>query len=400
MQRTDRISIHTSADRPAHAMARELYEAGPVPTVEFPGGIVVKALTRDAELRAALTDPRFVRGIRHWRAYTEGEIDTEHPIVQFMNVDHMLTANGHDHLRLRKILQPGFTRRPMEALRPIVSAILDELLDDVARAPQPVDLKAALSFPLTVRVLCHLLGLDAQHIPEMGEHIRRAFNQQDETANAAVRTFVTDVLAEKRAAPDDRILSHMLTARDADGAPLSDAELTANAMLLVSAGFETTMGALTNIVRALLEHPEQLAAVRSGATTWGQVVEEGLRYDGPVNTLGWLFATEDVHYPGGEVIRAGDAVLLCFMAANHDPDRHGPAATAFDAVAAHQSHLAFGHGVHHCLGRPLAELELSIALPGIFARFPDLRLAPDQDIPEPSPIMNHPRTLPVLTGPA
>ncbi|WP_460772077.1 cytochrome P450 [Nocardiopsis nanhaiensis] len=209
-----------------------------------------------------------------------------------------------------------------------------------------------------------------------------------------VREMIAHLVAHRRAHPDpeDRLVSALIAGAQDGDHPMPETELIDTVMLLVSAGYETTMGALTNIAHLLLTHPAHLEALRGGEVTWGQVINEGLRHSGPVNTLSWLFATEDIDYPG-QVIEAGEAVLMCYLAANRDPHRHGPSAGDFIPGRARSAHLAFGHGAHHCLGRPLARLELEIALPALFERFTDLRLAQSPVEFEPSIVMNQPAQL-------
>lgn len=362
-------------------------------TVVFPDGLVVKALTRDQELRSALNDQRFVRGVQHWKALKEGQIDPSHPMAQMMYIDSLLVYDGDLHTSRRRMLAPGFSPAAMRALSPVVGQIVEEQLDLLADATEPIDLKAEFAFPVTVRVLCALLGLDVEHMPQLADLIRTSMAGTGAGSTEQVRRAVVDVVAHKRAEPDERIVTTLLDARDEHGEPLSEQELVDTVMLLLSAGYETTMGALVNIVRALLTHPEQRDALLQGDLTWDQVITEGLRHDGPVNVLAWLFATEDVHYPNGQIIEAGEAVLMCYLAANLDPARHGDTAHRFAPDASHTGNLAFGHGPHHCLGRPLAQLELNTALPRLFERFPALRLTEAAIEPEPSVIMNQPQRL-------
>lgn len=376
-----------------HSQARVLNEAGPVATVAFPDGLVVKALTRDTELRAALTDDRFERGMRHWKALQNGVVDPDHPMAQMMAIDSLLVYDGDLHTSRRQMLADAFSPAAMRALRPVVEGIVAEQLDELGRAPSPIDLKSEYALPITLRVLCTLIGVDTAAVPDLDVLVRASMAGTGSTTTDQVRRHMITLVSHHRSHPDGSLVSSLIAWRDEDGHPLSEQELVDTVMLLVSAGYETTMGALTNITRALLTHPDQRTALSAGLVSWERVITEGLRYDGPVNGLGWLFATEDVHYPNGQVIQAGDAVLMCYLAANHDPQRHGPRATTFTPNREHTSHLAFGHGPHHCLGRPLARLELEIALPALFDRFPDLYLVDAPITPEPSIVMNQPRQL-------
>lgn len=361
--------------------------------VAFADGLEVKALTHEPQLRAALADPRFARGVQHWKALHEGDVDPAHPMAQMMRIENMLVMDGAEHTRMRSLVAPGFSPTVMRTLGPTVERIVDAQLAVVDNADQPVDLKADFAFPVTAGVLSALLGLDLERMPDVPELIRGSMSGTGEATTDQVRQAIAAVVAHKRQEPDEYIVSTLIAARDENGATLSDSELVDTVMLLVSAGYETTMGALLNITRALLTHAESRAALRRGELTWPQVISEGLRYDGPVNVLSWLFATEDIHYPDGSLIASGEAVLMCYLAANRCPARYGHTAPMFTPEREHSPSLAFGHGPHVCLGRPLARLELETALPRLFERFPDLHLAEAPMLPEASVVMNQPQHL-------
>ncbi|GAB3209231.1 cytochrome P450 [Marinactinospora endophytica] len=375
-----------------------LRAAGPVARLLLPGGVSVRAVTHYAELRAVLADPgTFARGWRNWRALVEGEVDRAHPIVGLIaGVDSMLASNGADHRRARSVLQAAFTRGRVEGLRPRVQEIVTELLEQIAAAGDRVDIKAGFAWPLPVRVLCDLLGLDEHQAPLMSDIATRVFSG-DPTVDQDARALLAKIVAAKRTEPGDDLTSALITA--CDERKISETELIDNLYLLVIAGAETTMGTLTNGIRALLNHPDQLGLLRTGRASWRTAIEEILRWDTSVALLPAVFPTRDVEI-GGTWIPAGEPILLAYSAANRDPaawedpDR-------FDITRAGRSHIAFGYGVHMCLGAPLARLELGEALPALFHRFPGLRLdAAEQDLrPAPtSPIMNHPLTLPVRLG--
>jgi cytochrome P450 len=208
--------------------------------------------------------------------------------------------------------------------------------------------------------------------------------------------ILNDLVAAKRVAPGDDLTSGLIAARDEDDARLSEAELVDTLIMMIAAGHETTVNLLDQAVTALLTHPDQLRLVTSGERTWTDVIEESLRWQAPVANLPLRYAVEDLDLDG-VTIRRGDAILAGFAAAGRDPALHGDTAGEFDLTRADKTHLSFGHGVHYCLGAPLARIEAEVALPALFGRFPALALAVPADELEPvrSFISNGHRALPV-----
>ncbi|MYT22182.1 cytochrome P450, partial [Streptomyces sp. SID7760] len=175
------------------------------------------------------------------------------------------------------------------------------------------------------------------------------------------------LVASKRALPGDDMTSLLIAARDeeGDGSALSDSELADTLFLMISAGYETTVNVIDQAVTALLTRPDQLEHVRAGRGSWGDVVEETLRHESAVKHLPMRFALADIPLPDGRTIAKGEAILASYAAANRHPDWHGPDADTFDVTRVTKDHLAFGHGVHFCLGAPLARLEVASALEGL-----------------------------------
>ncbi|MBV8933624.1 MAG: cytochrome P450, partial [Kutzneria sp.] len=212
--------------------------------------------------------------------------------------------------------------------------------------------------------------------------------------------IVHDFVAEKRAAPGEDMTSALIAARDEDGSRLNETELVDTVLLLIGAGHESTVNLLDQAITALLAHPGQLDLLRAGRHDWNEAIEEVLRWQAPVANVPLRYAVEDIE-SDGVLIRAGDAILAGYAAAGRDPDHHGSDADRFDITRRQRNHLAFGHGVHYCLGAPLARLEARIALPALFGRFPQLALAVSQDelLPMQSFISNAHQSLPVILGP-
>ncbi|WP_240687206.1 cytochrome P450 family protein [Amycolatopsis suaedae] len=377
--------------------------------VELPGGVPAWSVTGYELVKQVLTDPRFAKDpTRHWPAFTDGEIPPDWPMITWVVMDNMATHDGADHERLRKLISKGFTARRVEATRPLIEKITGELLDDLAAVPpgEVVDLKARFAYPLPARVICDLFGVpdEARADALKGGEVNINTSLTPEEAAANVEQWhraLLELVANKKKDPADDLTSGLIAAQD-EGSTLNDEELVGTLHLMFGAGSETVMNAMSKAVLALLTHPGQRRMVTDGEVGWDEVVEETLRLESPIAQFPFRYTTEDVDI-AGVTIPAGSAVLLGYASAGRDPDVHGATADEFDVTRADKSHLSFGHGVHYCLGAPLARLEASIALPALFERFPDLELAvePGDLQPQETFVMNGYQTLPVrLTRPA
>ncbi|MFF7637913.1 cytochrome P450 [Kitasatospora sp. NPDC008050] len=379
-----------------------LRAAGAVVPVELPGGVRAWAVARHAAARALLTDSRLVKDARHWAAYQRGEIPSDWPLIGLaIPGPSMVTADGEEHRRLRALVAQAFTPRRVELMRPQVERLTAGLLDGLAAGEPAVDLKSAFAFPLPMTVIGTLLGVDPADHGYLRELYERFFSSVPDPEGiqaviAALNAFVNDLVRQRRAAPGDDLTSALLAA-DVGGSELTDAEAAATLRVIIAAGHETTVNLITNAVRALLGHPEQLALVRSGVVGWDAVVEESLRWTPPTSNFLFRYAMRDVTVDG-VVVPAGDPVLISYNAIGRDPRQHGGSAELFDITRDPIRHLSFGHGPHVCPGSPLARLEAQVALPALFERFPDLVLAvPDAELrSNASIVVNSLRELPVL----
>ncbi|MGW7661410.1 cytochrome P450 family protein [Streptomyces sp. NPDC054756] len=377
---TDRISIDPfGADIPGESA--RLRARGPIVPVELPGGIPAWAPTTYDTLRELILDPRVSRDPRqHWRLWPEvGEHPSWGWILGWVGVVNMLSTYGGDHARLRKLVAPSFTQRRTEMMRPRVEAITAELLDALDTGGDAVDLKAAFAHPLPMRMICELFGVPDGLREDTATLIAAIMDTSDPTPEHAafvqerIGSVLGALIAHRRQHPGDDLTSELIRVRDEDGDRLSDEELLYTLLLVIGAGFETTVNLIGNAVVALLTHPDQLAAVRSGEIGWDAVIDETLRVHPSIASLPLRFAVTDLEV-GDVTVPAGDAIITTYAAANLDPAHYGPDAGGFDAARGADDHLSFGIGVHRCIGAPLARMEALTALPALFDRFPGLRL--------------------------
>lgn len=348
----------------------ELRAQGPVHRVRISEGPEAWLIVGYDAVRTALADDRLKKD--WWAAGMMDENAEDSPLFK-----HMLDSDPPHHTRLRKLVAREFTSRRVEALRPRVQEITDELLDAMLAAPDGrADLVETLAFPLPMTVICELIG-----VPDIDRSAFRAWSNEivaptDPSAvNDAIRAmtaYLVDLIEQKRGVPGDDLLSALIRTSEEGGDRLSRDELVGMAFLLLVAGHETTVSLISNGVRALLQHPDQLAALRADTSLLDNAVEEMLRYDGPVETATWRFTSEPVEI-GGTVIPAREPILIALASASRDPERFA-AADEFDITREPRGHVAFGHGIHFCLGAPLARMEARIAIGALLDRCSDLAL--------------------------
>lgn len=395
--------------RDVHGEGRLLRERGPATLVELPDGVVVWAVTDHDLVKRLLTDPRVSRDTyQHWPRWEkgEGELARTWPLAIWVADRNMITAYGVGHTRLRRLVAKAFTARNTLALRPRIEQITAELLDKIAHTPsgQTVDLREQLAYPLPTQVISELLGIPDDLRERLLHLVHGIFDTQASTEEAraneeALYALLDEIVATKRRTPADDLISRLIRVRDEDGGSgLTERELVDTILLMFTAGHETTVNLLDHAIYALLTHPDQLAAVREGRALWTDVIEETLRLEAPMVNLPMRYAIEDIE-TDHVTIAKGDAIMISFGAAGRDPKRHGDAADRFDITrATRREHLAFGYGVHHCLGAPLARLEAEVALSMLFHRFPRMRLGVSEEQIQPleSFISNGHRELPIL----
>ncbi|WP_415941994.1 cytochrome P450 family protein [Streptomyces sp. 067-1] len=353
---------------PTYAALRLQRPVQHVPTGS--GGHGSYLVTGFEEARQALADPRLSKNTAAFFAGKESRRRL-HPAV----AHNMLATDPPEHTRLRRLVTGSFTTGAVEDLRPFIARTTDALMD---RWPtdSPVDLVAELAVPLPVIVICELLGVpepDRANVRRWsGELFASGAPAVIDAASHSLADYMTGLIAEKRAQPGQALLDRLISARDGDDR-LSEEELVSLGVLLLVAGHETTTNLLGNAVLALLQHPSELHRLRRRPAEITSSLDELLRYDSPISTATFRFTTEAVTL-GGVEIPAGNPVLVAIGAANRDPARW-PEPDDLDLDRGAAGHLTFGHGIHRCVGAPLAKAEADIALRKLFTRFPDMKLA-------------------------
>ncbi|MEW1903293.1 MULTISPECIES: cytochrome P450 [unclassified Streptomyces] len=384
-----------------------LRDAGPLARIDLLG-VPAWAVTRHADARRLLVDPRLVKDLDAWGLWRSGEVTHAWPLIGMIDAGRsMFTVDGAEHRRLRAKTSQALTPRRLEAIRPDIEKFTAELLDALEEGGKDgavVDLKSVFAQPLPMKVVGMLMGVDPAANAMLTRQYKKFFSMltpQDERLAllADLDVFYAGLVREKTARPTDDLTSALILA-DEGGEPLTEEEVIGNLKAMVAAGHETTIGLILNAVRALLAHPDQLKLVLDGEVSWEAVIEETLRWDTPTTHLLMRFATEDIEVGDG-VVAEGEGVVISYRAIGRDPEQHGPDADAFDVTrTAPIRHMTFGHGPHICPGAALSRVEAGIALPALFARFPRLRLAvADADLRK-LPVMtqNDMEAFPVLLG--
>ncbi|MFJ9909493.1 cytochrome P450 [Streptomyces sp. NPDC101152] len=353
-----------------HPVYARLRERGPVHRVRLPGLDAhheTWLVVGHEEARAALADPRLSKdGSKIGMIFLDEELIGKY----------LLGADPPQHTRLRSLVSRAFTMRRVEELRPRIQEITDDLLD--AMLPRGrADLVESFAYPLPITVICELLG-----VPEIDRSEFRKLSTEavaptdagsEHSAFVRLAEYLAELIEDKRCAgPSGDLLSDLIRTTAEDGDRLSAGELRGMAFVLLIAGHETTVNLVTNAVHALLTHPDQLAALRADLGLVDGLVEETLRYEGPVENATFRYAAEPLEIAGTRIVR-GEAVMIGLSAADRDALRY-PDPDRFDVRRDTRGHLAFGHGVHYCLGAPLARLEARTALRTLLDRAPALTL--------------------------
>ncbi|ARZ67703.1 cytochrome P450 [Streptomyces albireticuli] len=351
---------------------------GPVTRVALYNGRVVWLVTGHAEARALLTDPR----VSTSRQNPDFPMVAPRTESQSTVVLPLLGVDDPEHARQRRMLIPRFGLKRVNEMRPQIQAVVDRLLDAMLAAGPGADLVAAYSLPVPSTVICSLLGVPYADHDFFESRSRQLFLARTAVGSTAaldeLRDYLRGLIARKEAEPGEGLLDELIAERLAEG-EVDREELVMMAVLLLVAGHETTSNMISLGTFTLLEHPEELAALRADPALMPGAVEELLRFlsiaDGLVRV-----AVEDLDL-GGRTVRAGDGIMISTSVVNRDAAAY-ERPEALDVHRSARHHVAFGYGVHQCLGQNLARAELEIALTTLVRRIPTLRLAvPAGEVP-------------------
>ncbi|MGX5187178.1 cytochrome P450 [Streptomyces avermitilis] len=353
----------------------EIRDGQSVVEVKFPDGISGWMVTKHADVRKVLIDSRFSSKVMATAAAAMSETETG----KLMN-ESLVGMDAPEHTRLRKLVTKAFTARRVETLRPRITELVGQLLDELETLPRPVDLVKNFSVPLPVRVICELLGVpagDQDTFHAWSNALLGDWQQvvEKEAATVSLVNYFGELIAVKRENPADDLISELIAISDGDST-LTEREIIALSIGILSAGHETTANQISMFLVTLLHNPEELDKLRDNREAIPKAVDELLRFV-PLTTTGGIIprlTTAEVELSGGQVLPAGAVVLPAVATANRDPEVFEDG-ERLNVTRENNPHLAFGAGIHHCLGAQLARIELQEALGAILDRMPQVRLA-------------------------
>jgi cytochrome P450 len=384
-----------------YAYYRQMLEQAPI----WRGSIAVMKLhliPGYEDCRSFVQDPRFVRN----RTTATGGSRFPFPLPRSLSLvaESMIISDGSEHSRLRGLVNKGFTSRSIQPFAMRIEELTHELLDRADKT-QPIDLIRAYCSPIPMTVISEMVGIPKGQMPRFTNSLRvltKGFSGWNVLRTLlwdlrGVAIFFETLIAEKRADPQDDILTRLIEAEE-DGDRLSQNELIATVFLLILAGYETTTHLIGNGVITLLEYPDQLERLRAEPALIDSAIEEIQRHRGPIHGSKPGFALENTMLHG-TLIKKGSPVMPLFGAANHDP-RIFDKPDEFDIARESNRHLGFGFGEHFCLGAQLARMEARIAIRNLIERHPNLRLAVSREDLKPQriPLWHRYEKIPVILG--
>ena len=352
----------------------------PIHAHSAPNGATIWYITRYADVVNVLKDDEhFCKNPANARGIDAQQHHKQPSAMQRLINENMLFSDPPHHTRLRALVNQAFTPRRIAKLDERIQVICNQLIDAAVLHKQ-MDVIAAYALPLPVMVICELLGIPAADQAEVSDWSQAiiapgsknlTYRQRKHNLRAFT-DYLQTMFAARRIQPEDDLVTALVQAEEADDR-LNEAELSSMVALLLVTGHETTVNLIGNGVLAFLQNPDQLAIVRDNPDLWATAVEELLRFDGPVETSTTRWVRKNIQIEG-HILKRGDIVRVVLSSANRDESQFS-CPTKFDIQREDNKHLAFGLGIHYCLGAPLARLEGRIALPALFNRFPNLQLA-------------------------
>ncbi|MER7826731.1 cytochrome P450 [Streptomyces sp. NPDC096097] len=369
-----------------------------VAQVQFPDGMGAWLVTKHADIRKMMLDSNVSSRVMN-AAAAAAMAETE--TGKLMN-ESLVGMDAPEHTRLRRLVSHAFTARSMETLRPRIAQRVSDLLDELEAMPQPVDLLANFALPLPIEVICELLGVPQEDQYQFAGWANAMLGDwqralEKEAATVSLLKYFGELIEVKRASPGEDLMSELIKVSD-DHDALTEREIAATCIGLLSAGFETTANQISMFLLTLLRHPEQLAALRANPDGIPKAVEELLRFV-PLTVTGGMvprLTTGEVELRDEKSLPAGALVLPVVAAANRDPEVFEDP-ERLDLTRETNPHLAFGSGIHHCLGAQLARIELQESLRGLLTRMPELRLGvPESELAlQPASILRGLTALPI-----
>ncbi|MFD3916432.1 cytochrome P450 [Streptomyces sp. NPDC058603] len=354
----------------------ELRAKCPVHRIDFPPGAESFLVVDYEQVRAGFTDPRLSKRLDNGPAWFHQRMLENSPVLAYS----MVTCDPPEQTRLRRLVSKTLTNQRMEALRPQIQKLTDDLIDAFPESAE-VDMRGDFAVPLPLTVICELIGVPLEDRPQFREwafvlnqsaFVDGEIARRRKAASAAVQEYFDRMMALRRADPRDDLITGIVQAADANGT-FTNEELVSTLIFLLIAGHETTSNLIGNGILGLLRNPDQLALLRSDPTLMRSAIEEFLRYEGPVERGTPRFATEDMTVAGTEIPK-GSFLLLSVGAADRDPAEFEDP-DRLDITRSPNRHMGFGHGAHFCLGAPLARIEGEIAFETLLRRVPSMELA-------------------------
>ncbi|MFC7322933.1 cytochrome P450 family protein [Halobacillus campisalis] len=373
METTETV-YHSNFKVGAYPFYKQLRSLDPIFPMSQTGEQTSWIVTKYDHVKELLKSKSFIKDQSKFMEHSSSE---EPDLITSVFQNMMLDVDPPDHTRLRKLVQPYFNPKKIKELEPRISEIADQLLADISRKEGAIDLIEDFAFPLPIIVISELLGVPAEDRNKFRKWSQTILSAADNLEADFIHdtedflTYLKKLFDERKENPQEDLISSLLQAEE-EGDQLNREELYSMIVLLIIAGHETTVNLIGNTMLALFEHPEQLEKLQADLTFTDSAIEEGLRFYSPVDFSTARWAEEDVDFHG-RTIRRGDLVLASLSSANRDEDKFENAET-FDITRSQNPHIAFGYGIHFCLGAPLARLEGNVAIKKLLTTFPDIRL--------------------------